>query len=232
MRRQIMKAMTLLLAFCTAILGWAMAETQEAPVVYVTISAEGALALVRQEVELTDVDGDGALTINDALIAAHEAAFEGGAEAGYGADTGEYGLYITKLWGVENGGSYGYCKNNAACASLSDPAADGDEIVAYTYADLESWSDAYAYFDAFSMNTSAKEETVLVLKVSGFDADWNPVETPLEGAVITVNGEVTEVVTDMNGQALISLGEPGEYVVSAAAADMILVPPVCVITVE
>ena len=47
MRRQIMKAMTLLLAFCTAILGWAMAETQEAPVVYVTISAEGALALVR-----------------------------------------------------------------------------------------------------------------------------------------------------------------------------------------
>ena len=232
MRRQIMKAMALLLVFCTAIFGWAMAETQEAPVVYVTISAEGALALVRQEVELTDVDGDGALTINDALIAAHEAAFEGGAEAGYGFDTGEYGLYITKRWGVENGGSYGYCKNNAACASLSDPAADGDEIVAYTYADLESWSDAYAYFDVFSMNTSANEEAVLVLKVSGFDADWNPVETPLEGAVITVNGEVTEVVTDMNGQALISLGEPGEYVVSATAADMILVPPVCVITVE
>ena len=42
------------------------------------------------EVELTDVDEDGALTIADALYLAHEAAFEGGAEAGFADAMGEY----------------------------------------------------------------------------------------------------------------------------------------------
>lgn len=44
---------------------------------------------------------------------------------GYATDTGDYGLYITKLWGTENGGSYGYCLNNAACMSLTDPVVQG-----------------------------------------------------------------------------------------------------------
>ena len=54
----------------------AVAEEAEAPVVYVTI-ANGELVAAQIEVELTDVDDDGALTIADALYLAHEAAFEG-----------------------------------------------------------------------------------------------------------------------------------------------------------
>ena len=45
----------------------AVAEEAEAPVVYVTI-ANGELVAAQIEVELTDVDEDGALTIADALI--------------------------------------------------------------------------------------------------------------------------------------------------------------------
>ncbi|MBP5657968.1 MAG: hypothetical protein J6X52_05545, partial [Clostridia bacterium] len=81
------------------------------PVVYVTI-ANGELVLAREAVTLTDADNDGALTINDALYLAHEAKFEGGAAAGYASSTGDYGLSLTKLWGVENGGSYGYFVND------------------------------------------------------------------------------------------------------------------------
>ena len=79
---------------------------EAAPTVYVTI-ANGDLMLIRQPVTLTDTDADGLLTINDALFLAHEEAFEGGAEAGYLAGESQWGLSLFKLWGVENGGSYG-----------------------------------------------------------------------------------------------------------------------------
>ncbi len=217
--------------------GAAEAETEE-PVqeeqtltVYVTISDAGVLKVAQEPVAVTDGDGDGALTVHDALLAAHDALYQGGAEAGFATDTGDYGLYITKLWGTENGGSYGYCLNNAACMSLTDPVAQGDYLTAYSYADLTAWSDMYAYFDVNTAQAAAGEEITLVLSASGYDESWNPVALPVEGAAVTANGEDTGCVTDGTGSVTLTFAEAGVYVISAGSETAVLVPPVCVVTV-
>lgn len=200
--------------------------------VYVTISdGTGNLPLAQEKITVTDVDADGALTINDALFAAHDAKYEGGAAAGYASGESEYGLSLNKLWGVENGGSYGYYVNNSSALSLNDTIADGDYINAYVYSDLTAWSDAYCWFDAYTANASAGSELALTLSCAGYDADWNPVTLPVNGAVITVNGEKTNFATDENGKTVIMLDKAGEYIISAVSDTQTLVPPVCKVTV-
>lgn len=210
----------------------AFADTTEVNV-YVTIADEnGALALAQEEITVSDVDADGAITINDALYAAHEAKYEGGAAAGYAASTGDYGLSMDKLWGTENGGSYGYYVNNASAWSLTDPVAEGDYVNAYVFTDLAAWSDTYSFFDVNTAEAEEGEEIMLKLSYAGYDADWNPVTLPVEGAVITVNGEATEFTTDAEGNVKVTIDEAGEYVISAESDAMTLVPPVCKVTVS
>ena len=194
--------------------------------VYVTISDDqGNLVMASEAIDVSDVDEDGAITVYDALYAAHEAAYDGGAAAGFGVENTEYGLSLTKLWGVENGGSYGYYVNNVSAYSPLDRLKEGDHLQAYVYTDLEAWSDTYCYFDCLSIETSADFE--LTLTAQTFDADWNAVLHPIEGAIITVNGNETEFVTDAEGKVVIDLQESGEYVISAVSDQMTLVPPVC-----
>lgn len=199
--------------------------------VFVTI-CNGELVLPLCEVALTDADGDGALTINDALINAHDTAYEGGADAGYGASMSEYGLGMTILWGVENGGSYGYYVNDASAWSLTDPVKAGDHITAFVYTDLTTWSDTYSYFDTIAAVGEAGEQLTLTLNAVTFDENYAPVVVTVAGADITVNGETVVGQTDENGQITLDVTEAGTYVVSAVANDAVLVPPVCVIVAE
>lgn len=210
-----------------ALCGAAIAET-----VYVTISnGQGQLVMCNAAVELTDVDADGAFTINDALYAAHEAAFEGGAEAGYAtADTG-YGPSISMLWGEENGGSYGYYLNDASAYSLADPVSDGDYLNAFVYTDLEAWSDQYCAFDCRSAQVAAGAGVDLTLSMIVFDESWNALRVPIEGATITVDGEDTAFITDAEGKVHLTLDVAGEHLISARSDAANLVPPVCIVTV-
>ena len=211
-----------------AVCGAAVAET-----VYVTIAdGQGQLVMVNAAIEVTDIDADGVLTINDALSAAHEAAFEGGAEAGYAAADAGYGLSISRLWGEENGGSYGYYLNDVSAYSLLDPVADGDYLNAFVYTDLETWSDVYCAFDCRAVEMDAGAEVELILNMMTFDADWNPVSLPVEGATLTIDGEDGEVVTDAEGRAQFTIEAAGEYLISARSDSAILVPPVCIVTVK
>ena len=82
-------------------------------VVYVTVADAGVLRVANQALTVMDADGDGAVTADQVLTAAHDAFFEGGAKAGFTFEETEYGMSIIKFWGVENGGSYGYYVNNA-----------------------------------------------------------------------------------------------------------------------
>ncbi|MBP5605957.1 MAG: hypothetical protein J6X60_10520, partial [Ruminiclostridium sp.] len=126
----------------------AFAET-----VNVTISdGEGKIVVANQPVETEDIDGDGAVTINDALFSTHEQFYDGGAEAGYASGTSEYGIMLQKLWGVENGGNYGYYVNDSLAMSLGDKINDGDNISAYIYQDTATYSDVYCYFDTLTRN--------------------------------------------------------------------------------
>lgn len=207
------------------------AFAEEAPTVFVSISDDtGALVMAYQPVPLTDADADGALTICDALMNAHAAAHPDGAAA-FAAVSTEWGLSMSKLWGVENGGSYGYCVNDASAMSLVDPLKEGDHVKAYAYTDLTAWSDTYCYFAAPVAAGTVNGEIALTLSANGYDANWNPVINPVAGAVITVNGEKTETVTDENGNAVLTLAEAGTYTVSAVSDSMTLVPPVCIVTV-
>lgn len=198
--------------------------------VKVTISDDkGELVLIQKDVTVTDIDKDGELTINDALYIAHEENFEGGA-AGYGSGETAYGLSLNKLWGVANGGSYGYYVNNSSAWSLADIVNDGDYINAFVYTDLSTWSDTYSYFDYMAMDIKETDEVKLQLLSAGYDAEWNPIAVPVADAVIIVNGEATEYKTDAEGYVSFSL-EAGEYVISAKSETQILVPAVCKVSV-
>lgn len=204
---------------------------EEAPNVYVSISDDtGALVLAYQPVDITDADGDGALTICDALMNAHTAYHPNGAEA-FVAEPSEWGLSLYVLWGVDNGGSYGYYVNDLSPLSLVDPIQPGDHVKAYAYTDLTAWSDTYTFFNVTGVNAALNEEVALVLSANGYDANWMPVVNAVAGAAITVNGEKTDITTDDNGAAVLTFAEAGVYTVSAASDTMTLVPPVCIVTV-
>lgn len=229
MKKLIALTTTLLMTFGT--LGSTVFAADSADV-YVTISdKDGNLAMAQEKITVTDTDGDGALTINDALHAAHEAKYDGGAAAGFASSEGQYGLAIDRLWGSANGSSYGYYINNKSAMGLADAVNSGDYINAYVFTDLAAWSDTYCFFDTNTLNGNTNEDLALTLSAAGYDAGWNPVTLPVEGAVIYVNGKATEYKTDSDGKVSIRLESAGSYVISAESDTQTLVPPVCVATV-
>lgn len=200
--------------------------------VYVSISDDtGALVLAYEAIAVTDADADGALTIYDALACAHAAKHENGAEA-FATEETEYGLSLMKLWGVENGGSYGYYLNNQSPQSLADPIEKGDSIHAFVYTDLTAWSDTYCYFDQEHVAVSGDGSLTLTLYAMGYDADWNPVSLPVAGASITIDGKATPYVTDEEGKVTLTFDGAGYCVVSAVKEGVNLVPPVCAVAVS
>lgn len=223
------KILSVLLALAMLVSLAAFAE--EAPTVYVSISDDtGTLTLAYAPVALSDQDGDGALTICDALMEAHAAYYPDGAD-GFLAEESQWGLSMYRLWGVENGGSYGYCVNDASAMSLLDPIQPGDHIKAYAFTDLTNYSDTYAYFSVTVAAAAVNVDVSLTLSASGYDANWAPITLPVMGAALTVNGEKTEIITDENGNAVLTFTAPGVYTVSAVSETMTLVPPVCIVTV-
>lgn len=215
-------------ALTAGVLTAAVSAEELSAEVYVTIADEnGKLALANEKIEVKDIDGNGALTIDDALYCAHEAKFDGGAEAGYKSADSDYGRYLEKLWGVENGGSYGYYLNNASTMSLDDKIISGDYVNAFVYTDLTAWSDTYCYFDTASVSAEVNEPISLTLTAAGYDENYAPVTFPVANAVITANGVETEFVTDNEGKVEIALDGPEYYVISAVSSEKVLVPPVC-----
>ena len=234
MKRNVKLASLLLaLAMCLSICLIGCGEKEITDAVYVTVALKGEMVLTYQPVSLADKDGDGVLTINDALQAAHDAHFEG--KDGYASGKSEYGLSLNKLWG-DTSGAYGYMLNNASVAtSLSEPVKVGDHVYAYVYTDQTNWSDTYCYFDKAAVTVNAGESITLTLMSAGFDENWAPVTKPVADATITLNGEAGEVKTNSEGQVTITMGKASQkdtIVVSATSDTAVLVPPVCLVTVK
>ena len=202
----------------------------EIPTAYVTVAVKGTLVATQVAVILEDKDGDGSITVNDALYAVHEKSYDGGADAGYGYYTGDYGLSMSKLWGDESG-SFGYYLNNTSCMSLADPVKDGDHVTAFVYASAD-WSDVYTYFDIPSATCEPDGQITLTLMAAGYDENWNPITYPVEGATLTFNGTKIGLVTDAEGKVTISPEGTGTHVFSAVHDQLTIVPPVCTVTVN
>ena len=232
MKKALSVLLTLLLMLTVCAVSASADVGAPAPVeVFVTVAdAAGKTVVAAQQIAVADSDSDGALTINDVLFAAHEKFYDGGAAAGYGTSVTQYGLGVTKLWG-STAGSYGYYVNNQSAWSLADPVQNGDYVAAFVYTDLVGWSDHYSYFDQFSGACDAGTPITLTYSEAGYDADWNPVTLPVEGAVITVDGEATAFTTDAEGKVTFTLSQGGVHLVSATAAGKRLVAPVYIATV-
>ena len=209
-----------------------LASENTAPTAYVTIVDEnGAFALVEKEVPCADQNGDTVVTIDEMLYTAHSLYYTGGAEAGYASEETAYGLSLTKLWGNENG-AYGYFINNASAWSLADEVKPSDHIYAFVYTDTATWSDTYCFFNKTHVTAEKGEIATLTLKMAGYDENYAPISLPVEGAVITINGEKTDLVTNANGEVAITYDKAGELLISATHDDLNLTPPVLVATVE
>ena len=227
MKKLISLALVVLLAVSLLSIS-VFAETEEANV-FVTISdGEGKLVMTYAPVELRDLDGDGALTINDTLIAAHESV--GKADA-YVSSESAWGLSITKLWGDESG-NYGYFVNDSSAMSLTDAVKAGDHIKAFIYTDSVTWSDIYCFFDRHDVSAEKGDEMILTLCGYAYDENWNRIVVPVSGAKILIDGEETGVMTDANGKAIVTIEKSGDLVISADSDGQILVPPVCLVHAE
>ena len=59
--------------------------------IFITIANKGNVVMFQQKITVVDVNHNGVFDVDDALFAAHEAGFEGGAAAGYStADVGRH----------------------------------------------------------------------------------------------------------------------------------------------
>lgn len=214
---------------------------------YVTIVSGGAIVedknggyVAQAPVTVTDRNADGMLTVDEALYVTHEEYYNGGAEAGYSSYTGFFGLAIARLWGngtEDSPAVSGYYLNNASCRSLADVVSEGDYITAFNYYDVTGWSDKYAFFTDNKVTVNSGSSVTLTLKYNGYDAEWNPVTLPVEGAnVVFLGNDDSEVLTtNADGQVTIEFPVSDEnktYYVMAYAEDNSIVPTVCKIDVK
>ncbi len=236
------KALSIILALMMVLTVAVPAFAEDArAIIYCTITnSKGEFVVPNKTVIVSDIDNDGALTINDALYCAHEQYYEGGAAKGYNSYTGQWGLSLGKLWGEENDGSLGYYLNNKMSNGLADPVAEGDFLYAWAYQDAKGWSDTYSYFDKNNVKAKSYETVEITYTYSnGYDDNWQPVFVPCEGAEITVDGVETGILTDKDGKASVIIPISGEHIISANApkaaegeTQIILTPPICKVTVQ
>ena len=230
-------ALTMALSLATT---GAWAADQDSIQVTVTIANQGAIAVGKNNtlmaqvpVTVTDRNGDGKLTYDEAMVAAHEAYYVEGKD---GFELNASSGWVTKLWGDE--GSSSYYQNNASFSELvnAQPIENGDDLSAFVFSDDSGYSDKYSFFDQSTVSVKTGEKLTLNLQGMGYDSEWNLVAAPAgNAALITVDKEGAfhelNVTTDANGNASLSFGQAGTYVVSAYGNDDILVPPVCTVTV-
>lgn len=198
---------------------------EEQTFVYVSITdASGESALACQEIPLRDADGDGLLTVHDALLCAHDAKFDGGAAEGYASEQTEDGRIATMLWG-EDGGGFGIYVNHVSVGDLLTPMQEGDLLHAFVCAN--SGDALYCHFDVPHASVGGGEALTLLL--TAVDSGE---EIPVADAVIQIDGKDTAFTTDAEGKVTLQFDGSGSCIVSARKDGVPLLPPVCAVSVS
>ena len=205
--------------------------------VYVTIADKGKVVVANNEITVTDLDASGDFNVDEVLYAAHKSKYADGAAAGYASAMGNYGLYITKLWGDESG-NYGYWLNDASCWSLGDTVKAEDSLVAFVYQNTEVW-DSYAKFANDTYTIAAEVAGPVTLQKAGYDSNWNTVFTAHKGATLKVyNSDFNElaaneykVADNGDGTYDVTVKAVGNYTIVAYDNVTPIVPALCTLTV-
>lgn len=197
--------------------------------VYFTLSNQGVLAqtsdgqaAIELPVTVKDLNSDGILTYDEALVALHEAYCPGGYEI--------IGGFVTKLWDIvtENkSGSNYFLKNNEALSmgvnDKTSTVAQGDQLYACVFKDVFKYSDVICYFDSRALTVEAYKDITLNLQGGSSMAvgGYNP--GSVAGAEVGVwkDGTFTAIqnaVTDSKGNVTLCFEEPGTYIVSASGS--------------
>ena len=197
--------------------------------VYFTVSNQGVLAqtsdgqaAIELPVTVKDLNSDGILTYDEALVALHEAYCPGGYEI--------IGGFVTKLWDIvtENkSGSNYFLKNNEALSmgvnDKTSTVAQGDQLYACVFKDVFKYSDVICYFDSRALTVEAYKDITLNLQGGSSMAvgGYNP--GSVAGAQVGTwkDGTFTAIqnaVTDSKGNVTLCFEEPGTYIVSASGS--------------
>ena len=196
--------------------------------VYFTLSNQGVLAqtsdgqaAIELPVTVKDLNSDGILTYDEALVALHEKYCEGGYEISGG--------FVQKVWNVTTNpkGSYYFMKNNVALSmgvnDKSSTVAQDDQLYTCIFKDEANWSDVICYFDSRALTVEAYKDITLNLQGSSSMAVGGYKAGSVAGAQVGVwkDGTFTAIqnaVTDSKGNVKVSFEEPGTYIVSASGS--------------
>ena len=219
-----------------------------------TVSQQGVLAktsdgkaAVELPVTVTDVNSDGILTFDEALVALHEAY----CPDGYALN----GNSVRKLWGSEVTAPI-VAKNDKVLEKAvnwkTSTVAEGDKLYAASIKDTVDYSDCLSYFDKKAVTVEAGKEFTLTLKAAGeyfsgsnyseLNAYGISVGTWEKGSFKAITGKETAT----NGTVTLSFSEAGTYIVTASGTlpgeaddgfdtydvDCPVSAPYCIVTVE
>ena len=200
-----------------------MAEAADPVTVSFTVSEKGVLAktsdgkaAVELPVTVTDVNSDGILTFDEALVALHEEY----CPDGYALN----GNSVKKLWGSEVTAPI-VAKNNKvldkAVNYSTSTVAEGDKLYAASIKDTIDYSDCLSYFDKTEVTVEEGKEFTLTLKAAGEcfsgsnysaqNASGISVGTWEKGSFKAITGAKTAT----NGTVTLSFSEAGTYIVTA-----------------
>ena len=219
-----------------------------------TVSEKGVLAktsdgkaAVELPVTVSDVNSDGILTFDEALVALHEAYCAEGAD-GYKTVT----TSVTKLWGKAVTGPI-FAKNDKVLTKAvnysTSTVAEGDKLYAASVEDTVDLSDCLSRFDKTEVTVEEGKEFTLNLKAAGeywsgsrdtyLNAYGISVGTWEDGSFKAITGKETAT----NGSVTLSFSEAGTYIVTANGIltgeddegydmDCRITAPYCIVTVK
>lgn len=231
-----------------------MAEAADPVTVSFTVSEKGVLAktssgkaAVELPVTVTDVNSDGILTFDEALVALHEAY----CPDGYALN----GNSVAKLWGSEVTAPI-VAKNDKVLEKAvnwkTSTVAEGDKLYAASIKDTVDYSDCLSYFDKKAVTVEAGKEFTLTLKAAGeYFSGSNYSELNAYGISVGTweKGNfqaITGAKTASNGTVTLSFAKAGTYIVTASGTlpgeaddgfdtydvDCPVSAPYCVVTVN
>ncbi len=231
-----------------------MAEAADPVTVSFTVSEKGVLAktsdgtaAVELPVTVTDVNSDGILTFDEALVALHEAY----CPDGYALN----GNSVRKLWGSEVTAPI-VAKNDKVLEKAvnwkTSTVAEGDKLYAASIKDTVDYSDCLSYFDKKAVTVEAGKEFTLTLKAAGeYFSGSNYSELNAYGISVGTweKGNfqaITGAKTAANGTVKLSFAKAGTYIVTASGTlpgeaddgfgtydvDCPISAPYCVVTVK